>query len=220
MVILAGGRGLRLGPELPKALRTLCGETLLARAVRRFGEWSDDVLVSAPAGLHVEAGGVRVLTDPAAFGPWPGPLVALAWALQHSSRPWTLVVAVDMPLARLELFDYLWARRGEPATQAPEAPSDAAPLGVVPWRRHGPEPLLALYRSEAGPALLALAQAGERAAIRAVPGLPLVRVPEESWRAADPLGVSFLNCNTPEEWSRIEIRIAAEREGHRQNLEE
>lgn len=213
VAILAGGRGLRLGPEVPKALRTLHGETLLARAVRRAGRWSDDVVVCVPAGLRAEVEGVRLLHDPAAFGPWPGPLVALAWALQHASRPWTLVVAVDMPLARLELFDHLWDRRHDPATPAPEAPSGTPPLGVVPWRRHGPEPLLALYRDEAGPALLALAQAGERAAVRAVPGLPLVRVPEESWRAADPLAHSFLNCNTPEEWRQVEAEIAARAEG-------
>lgn len=219
VAILAGGRGLRLGPDLPKALRTLRGETLLARAVRRFRVWSDDVVVCVPAGLGVETDGVRVLADPTAFGPWPGPLVTLAWALQHATRPWTLVVAVDMPLARLELFDYLWERRHDPATEAPEAPSTTPPLGVVPWRRHGPEPLLALYREEAGPALLAIAQAGERAAVRAVPGLPLVRLPEASWRMADPLALSFLNCNTPEEWRQVEERIAAECDARRQNRE-
>jgi molybdopterin-guanine dinucleotide biosynthesis protein A len=177
--------------------------------VRLARAWTDDVAVCLPAELRTEVDGARVVTDPTAFGPRPGPLVALAWALHESRRPWTLVLAVDMPLARRQLFDLLWEQRQEPASDAPEAPSGVPPLGVVPWRRHGPEPLLALYRRDAGAALLALAQGGERAAVRAVPGLPLVRVPEEVWRAADPDGHSFLNCNTPEEWRLVEELAAS-----------
>lgn len=203
-VVLAGGRGIRLGAETPKALRVLDGIPLFERALRFCRELTDDVWLSAPPGLELPASGARVVRDPPAFGPWPGPLVALAWALQAVDRPWALVLAVDLPLVRRPLVDLLGARRGDPASPAPEAPPDAPPLGVVPWRRHGPEPLLAFYRREAGPALLALASAGERAAVRAVPALPLVRVPEAEWRLADPEGASFENANTPEEWARIE----------------
>ena len=213
IAILAGGRGLRLGADVPKALRPLLGETLLARAVRLARTWTDDVSVCLPAELRTEVEGARIVLDPTAFGPRPGPLVTLAWALQESRRPWTLVLAVDMPLARRELFDLLWERRTEVSSEAPEAPSGIPPLGVVPWRRHGPEPLLALYRREAGAALLALARAGERAAVRAVPGLPLVRVPETVWRIADSDGRSFLNCNTPEEWKVVEELAANSLQG-------
>ena len=209
VAILAGGRGLRLGPETPKALRVLRGRTLLERALAIADAWSDDVAVCAPNGLDVGPSGARLVRDPAAFGPWPGPLVALAWALEQAARPWSLVLAVDMPLAQEALFDLLWSRRLDPVTPAEKSPRDAPALGVVPWRRHGPEPLLALYRREAGPALLAMAQAGERAAVRAVPALPLVRIPEAELRIADPLALSFENCNTPEEWRRIEEQLDA-----------
>lgn len=209
-IVLAGGRGIRLGAETPKALRRLHGVPLFERAIRFCRKLTDDVWLSVPPGLELPAAGVRVVRDPPAFGPWPGPLVALAWALQAVDRPWAFVLAVDLPLVRRSLVDLLWARRGEPATPAPEAPAHAPPLGVVPWRRHGPEPLLAFYRREAGAALLAVASAGERAAVRAVPALPLVRVPEADWREIDPGGASFENANTPEEWSRVERQLAEE----------
>ncbi len=211
-IVLAGGRGIRLGPEMPKALRCLGGIPLLERALRLARDFSDDVWVSAPNSLalpSVDAREARVVRDPPAFGPWPGPLVAMSWALGVVERPWALVLAVDLPLARPALLELLWQRRNDRPTPAPSAPAEGPALGVVPWRAHGPEPLLALYRREAGSALLAVATGGERSAMRAVPGLPLVRLDETAWRAADPQALSFENANSPEDWARLERHLAA-----------
>jgi molybdopterin-guanine dinucleotide biosynthesis protein A len=203
---------MRLGPETPKALRSFGGIPLYERAIRFCRGLTDDVWVSVPTGLELPGPGARVVRDPRAFGPWPGPLVALGWALQGIERPWALVLAVDLPLVRRTLVDFLWAKRGEPSTPAPEAPGGPEALAVVPWR-HGPEPLLAFYRREAGPPLLALASGGERAVVRAVAALPLVRVAEEDWRRADPEARSFENANTPGDWARLEQLLLSEEPG-------
>jgi molybdopterin-guanine dinucleotide biosynthesis protein A len=185
---------MRLGPETPKALRSFGGIPLYERAIRFCRGLTDDVWVSVPTGLELPGPGARVVRDPRAFGPWPGPLVALGWALQGIERPWALVLAVDLPLVRRTLVDFLWAKRGEPSTPAPEAP-------------------LAFYRREAGPPLLALASGGERAVVRAVAALPLVRVAEEDWRRADPEARSFENANTPGDWARLEQLLLSEEPG-------
>jgi molybdopterin-guanine dinucleotide biosynthesis protein A len=206
-IILAGGRGFRLGGMIPKALRTLAGKTLLERALDHARCWSDEVWVSAPQEMELPDTGYRIVRDHTAFGPRAGPLVALASALGSVTQPWALVFAVDMPLVSVALFDLLWSRRGQPATAAEGTPDHARALAVMPWRAHGPEPLFALYRKEVAAILLATAQAGERALMRGVSGLPLVRVPEDDLRALDPELSSLANINTREDWEAIEKRI-------------
>lgn len=209
VVVLAGGRGRRLGGETPKALRPLAGRTLLERAVERARLWSGEVCVSAPSGMELPGGDYRVIRDYAGFGPWAGPLVALATSLEAVESPWALVVAADLPFARIAVFDYLWARRREPSTPSPETPSHAEPLGVVPWSPLGPEPLLALYRREAASILFAATHSGERAAGRAVAALPLIRITREDLKTVDPRLESFENLNTAEDWARAERMIAS-----------
>lgn len=209
VIVLAGGRGRRLGGEIPKALRPLAGRSLLDRAVERARRWSEEVCVSAPPGMELPQGDYRIVRDYAGFGQWAGPLVALATSLEAVESPWALVVAADLPFAKVAVFDYLWSRRNEPSTPSPETPSHAEPLGIVPWSPLGPEPLLALYRREAASILFAATHSGERAAVRAVAALPLVRVTREELRTVDPGFESFENLNTPEDWERAEARMGS-----------
>ena len=60
VIVLAGGRGRRLGGETPKALRPLAGRSLLERAVHRVRDWSEEVCVSAPPGMDLPEGDYRV----------------------------------------------------------------------------------------------------------------------------------------------------------------
>jgi len=62
-VVPAAGRGERLGPGAPKALREIAGQPLLAHAVRALADARsvDIVVVAAPVG---EQSAVRLLLDP------------------------------------------------------------------------------------------------------------------------------------------------------------
>jgi molybdopterin-guanine dinucleotide biosynthesis protein A len=208
-IVVAGGRGVRLGEGPPKALRQLGGRTLLERMVERARTWSNEVIVSAPPAMEIPNVGATVVRDAAAFGPWAGPLVALASALGSVRAPWAVALAVDLPFVRDELIELLWSRRMREATPLSGTPSHAEALAVIPWSSRGAEPLCALYRREAAPILMAASREGERALSRAALALPLVQIPEEEVRALDPNLESFTNVNTPEQWTAAEERLRA-----------
>jgi molybdopterin-guanine dinucleotide biosynthesis protein A len=206
-IVLAGGQGTRLGDGPPKALRPFGSSTLLDVALANARAWADEVRVSAPAGMALPIEEDLIVRDHRAFGPRAGPLIALASSLGGVSEPWALVLAVDLPFARREIFDLLWALRGRPATPNPATPHHTEPMAVVPWTARGPEPLLAAYRPEVAPILLAAAADGERAVHRVIASLPAVRVGEDELRSVDPELVSFQNLNTPDDWRQAEVRF-------------
>lgn len=208
-IVLAGGQGMRLGGGVPKALRPLGSSTLLEIALANARGWADDVRVSAPPEMALPIDESLVIRDLRAFGPRAGPLVALASSLGALASEWALVLAVDLPFARRELFDLLWAARTRRTTPHPHVPEHAEPLVVVPWTAGGPEPLLAVYRQEVAAILLAAASDGERAVHRVIASLPAVRVGEDELRTADPELVSFQNVNTPDDWQQAEVRFGA-----------
>ena len=112
-VVPAAGRGERLGPGAPKALRELAGQPLLVHAVRALAEARsvDLVVVAAPAGEH-EA--VRLLLGPVVadteFSVVPGgetrqESVALALRVLPDDVDVVLVHDAARPLAPSELVD-------------------------------------------------------------------------------------------------------------------
>lgn len=92
-VVLAGGRGSRLGADKP--LVPLDGQPLVARAVALFSDLCDETLVMGgpDAGrLAPHVGAARVVADAG-----EGPLVALVEAARHARGERLLVVPADMP---------------------------------------------------------------------------------------------------------------------------
>lgn len=94
-VILAGGKSRRMGRD--KLSLELDGETLLARAVRRFGEAFDRVVVSVG---EKDAGGVAVPCVKDVFVGC-GPMAGLHAALKHCGDD-VFLAAADMPFAEPE----------------------------------------------------------------------------------------------------------------------
>lgn len=45
VIIVAGGKGLRMGCDIPKQFLKICGEPVLMRTVRRFREYSDSLKI-------------------------------------------------------------------------------------------------------------------------------------------------------------------------------
>src|SRR5690242_17648227 len=96
-IVLAGGRGERLGGGRAKALRLLGGMSILDHAVRVVGHRAHAVLVAAPVGLYLRPGGYERVADlPGGEGPLAGLVPSLETAeARGMAFAWTL--AVDQP---------------------------------------------------------------------------------------------------------------------------
>ncbi len=99
-LVLAGGRSTRFGSD--KARHAWRGRPLIEHAVSALQDVADSVLIGA--GSHArpyEVAGARTIRDRFAHC---GPLGGLHAGLSHSSSPWVLVVACDMPAVTAPLL--------------------------------------------------------------------------------------------------------------------
>jgi molybdenum cofactor guanylyltransferase len=186
VVILAGGRGERLGRD--KAGVTLGGQTLLQRALGLFAPFSDDLIVVARADQRLEAWGARVVHDEVPDG---GVLAGMAAGLGAAQHAWCIVVACDMPFVNLRLFGYMLSL----ATGYDV---------VVPKLDVGLEPLHALYHMRCLPALRQALAEGRRRVVSFYESLHVRYILPSESAPFDPLGRSFYNINTPEELARAQ----------------
>ena len=179
--VLCGGRSRRMGRD--KATLPFGDESMLARAVRIAGEVSDDVIVVCPRQLPVPSQ-VRAIADPG-----EGPLVALTAALRSARAGQVLLLACDMPLVTRPMLRHLQALAGERDACVPRIGGIAVPTCAV-------------YRREVVELAEPLVARGARA-LRALLEMLSVRWVEESeLRAVDPDLVSFIDCDTPEDYAR------------------
>jgi molybdopterin-guanine dinucleotide biosynthesis protein A len=197
LLILAGGKSTRMGQD--KAWLMLDGRPLVMRVIDRVLPLVDEVLVSTnqPDAFGAWLPGLPVPTHTVADRyPGAGPLAGLHAGLLAACCDLVLTLATDMPFVDPTLIRFL-------ADLAAGADIDA----VVPQIRSpetgqiGPEPLHAIYRKSCLPAIEGCLKANQR---RVVSFLDRVRVrvvsPDEI-RPYDPRFLSFVNVNTPKDWS-------------------
>lgn len=195
-VLVAGGRGARLGAGVPKALVPLAGETLLARARRALEAACDAVVVVAPAAVGARLGVPTVADAPGAEGPLAGIVAGLA-ARPHARA---LVLGVDFPLLGPDTLRALLARLG-----------DAPALVPAPGGRA--QPLASALAGSVAPRLAAALAAGERSPAAALASLG-AHVLDDAALAALPGGpAAFLNVNTAADLAEAGRRLAAGRAG-------
>ncbi len=186
-LLLAGGPGSRLGGGKP--FRKLAGRRLIDLALAALGQVCPRIIISTNDVLACADLPHAILADR-----WPGrgPLAALATAFLDSPAPGFVVMAVDLPLVRVELLRAL--ARGHGRCKA------LAPMGSR-W----PEPLLAYYSRSCLPAVMRLLQRGE-GRVRALLGATGATImPRAEVQALDPEGLSFLNVNYPEDLERASL---------------
>lgn len=190
-VILAGGRSSRFGRD--KLAEPIDGRPLLSYAIEAVRPFSTEILVVvAPGAAPITAfpDGVTLVHDLVAF---EGPLAGLLAGLAAAREPIVLVVGGDMPTlvgaileAMLAELDALGSRDAPDGVQA-----------VVLEDEHRARPLPMVVRRE--PALAAaehLIEAGERR-LRAITRTLTTRViPESTWRAIDPDGLTLRDIDT------------------------
>ena len=131
-----------------------------------------------------------------------GPLGGLATALT-SCADWVLFVACDMPLVKPELFAHfctLAAMTDDTGTDRWDA--------IVPVVDSYPEALHALYHPRCLPAIVARLATHDRRAISFLPDVRVRYVHEDELRQLDPALHSFVNANTPAEWTQALALLA------------
>lgn len=100
-VILAGGRGTRMG-TVDKGLQPFRGRPMVAHAIERLAPQVSEVLINANQNLDVYAGfGLRVIADE--IEGFAGPLAGFERGLAHASHELVVTVPCDSPFLPADL---------------------------------------------------------------------------------------------------------------------
>jgi molybdopterin-guanine dinucleotide biosynthesis protein A len=201
-LVIAGGRGRRMGTGVPKALLTLGGMTLLERTLRLVRSLCDDVLVCAPPSLGLPVAPEALVADLPAGG---GPLAGLLAGLQARPFDRALALGVDLPLLRAGALRALGERLAGASADA-----TAGTTAVVPAPNSIPQPLAAWYSPGAIPGILERFQSGERSLVQAVMGASPLIVRADALASLEGGEAAFLNVNTPADLELASRRLAEE----------
>ncbi len=179
-VILAGGRGLRMGAQ-DKGLVTFRQQPMVAHVIERFAPQVDTLLINANRHLPAYADfGYPVIPD--AMPDFAGPLAGLQAALAASQHDLVATVPCDTPFIPSDLV----------ARLSSALLSQQAELAVVVTQDR-PQPVFSLCRRALLPALTAFLQQGGRKVGEWHATLKVARV------SFDDQPDAFLNINTPYE---------------------
>ncbi|MCX8126924.1 MAG: molybdenum cofactor guanylyltransferase [Dehalococcoidia bacterium] len=196
-IVLAGGRGLRLGR--PKALEVIGGgDSLLSRVVSRLKVVCSEIIVVTTEDQtrdivlsRIEA---SVVSD---IIPNRGPLGGLYTGLQHSKNELNIAVACDMPFLNAGLLNYLV--------------SLTPGWDIVAPRINGlTEQLHTVYTKKCAGAANQLVRLGRCRVADLFLMLKTRYVDEPELRKYDPELISFFNINTEADLSRARTLIGWE----------
>jgi molybdopterin-guanine dinucleotide biosynthesis protein A len=192
-IILAGGQSRRMGR--PKAALRFGNCSILERLINELSTSFDEILVAAAPEqvepfaiehLLMAHSSARLLRDPL---PFEGAALALARSLSAATNDVVFACSCDMPLLRAGL-----ARSLCTMLEGYEA--------VVPYINGSPQPLCAAYRRNVARFLQAEVLSGERRLTCITSGLRARRPKAVLLRQFDQDLRSFINVNTPEDYSR------------------
>ena len=180
-IVLAGGKSLRVGSC--KAMETICGQSLVKRAIERLKTISNQILIvtsqeqpDLPITREAE-----IVED---IYPGKGPLGGIYTGLLASELPYSIVVACDMPFLNVELLRYL--------IELSEG-FDA----VIPRLEEGKiEPLHAVYSRKCINTIRAELECDHLKISQALDILRVRYVEREEYHRFDPQLLSFFNINS------------------------
>ena len=186
IAILAGGAASRMGGA-DKASLPLNGRRIIDRQVETLRHVSDSIIVVGGQPDRFRDLGVRAVPDVYADC---GALGGIYSALLASDRPWTLVLACDMPFLSLPLLQRL--------TRVPAPGVDM----VMPRTHDGPQPLCAAYAARCADAVRRRIERGLLKAASLAEDVRVEEIGPEELATYDPDGLMFVNVNTPHDYER------------------
>ncbi len=191
-IVLAGGQSRRMGRN--KALMELEGQTLIARVLDRVSSVCDELIISAnDADLYADLP-ARVVPD---VIPRRGALSGIHAGLSAMRNEMALVVACDMPFLNLRLLRYMTVI----------APGYDV---IVPRVEGVYEPLHAIYSANCIAPIAQLLAQGPRRVIDFYQHVQVREVPQDKIVLFE-AELSFMNVNTPQEWTDAQRVIAQRR---------
>jgi molybdopterin-guanine dinucleotide biosynthesis protein A len=187
-MVLAGGRGLRMGGA-DKGLVPYKGQTLVGLALQRLRDQVDVLAVNANRNLpDYTSFGVPVWPDP--DSDFAGPLAGFLTGLRHCKTPYLLTVPCDSPNFPLDLAPRLLQAMQNQQTSVAMAHSGDSRA----------EPVFCLMRIELRPNLTGFLEQGGRKVMQWVQSLSCATVTFDAPHD-DPL--AFANVNTPQELTNL-----------------
>jgi len=187
-IVLAGGRGLRLGRE--KALETINDRNLLQQVITRLSFFNSNIIVvtasQQPFLRFIGYPKLRIVTD---TYPSTGPLGGIYTGLVTSDSVYNLVVACDMPFLNQALLRYMMQL--------------AANFDLVVPRWDGKvEPLHAVYSKGCLAPAVSLLKQGILSITKLFTLVKVRYVEAEEIDRFDPKHLSFFNINTEADLKR------------------
>lgn len=144
VAVLAGGTSSRMGQD--KSLVRIGGEPLISLIVRQLRRRFDEILIGSNEPAKYAFLGCRTISDERAG---QGPLRGIVSVVEAAQRERVFVVACDIPVIDLATVERLIVLAEQYDCVIPVSPT-------------GREPLFAVYRKSAAPAMHAALDAGER----------------------------------------------------------
>ncbi|HXJ06837.1 MAG TPA: molybdenum cofactor guanylyltransferase [Candidatus Acidoferrum sp.] len=196
--VLAGGGSTRFGSD--KALAEFAGKPMLARIIELMRGVTKEVKVVAAPGKYAEFG-AKVVEDR-----WPGegPLGGIVTALLHTQNTepgcvWNLILSCDLPFLTADWMTFLAKRAAESSAQV-----------VLPHSSQGPEPLCAVWQTDARAAIEDQFEKGVRKVTAAIGKLKSEVLDEQDWKRFDSAGRLFWNMNTAADFEEARRIVQAE----------
>ncbi len=194
-VVLAGGRGKRLG--LPKAFLKVNGQRVLDRILDQFsGIFLHSLVITGTYDIVIERQGVSTIKD---IYPNLGPIGGLLTALKHADTEWVFMTGCDYPYLKGQLVELIVRK----AIQNPDFDI------VIPFLHGYYQVLHAAYRKSITQ-IVEKRIADGRYSIKSMLKFTTVRVlpvSEDEIREVDPEMSSFININTAEEFKKFGIQV-------------
>jgi molybdopterin-guanine dinucleotide biosynthesis protein A len=189
-LILAGGRGMRMGGA-DKGLQNHLGMPLALHAMLRLQPQVGALMINANRNLAAyESMGVPVWPDP--ITDFPGPLGGLLAGLEHCDTGWLVTVPCDTPDFPPDLVQRL-------AAAASAAGADVAVAVTLEDGEPRAQPVFSLVRTQLLESLVAYLQAGER---KILPWLKQHGAVEVLFEDA----AAFFNANTVADLQELQRR--------------
>lgn len=180
-IVLAGGKSTRMGTD--KSLLPVGGKPLIQHVCEQLKPHFDGLLIAGGEDTRFDFLDVRVVCDEV---PGQGPLRGIASALAVSRHDLNFVMACDIPWVNNALLHHLLQEAQE---------CDC----VVPVTAEGHyEPLFAVYRKSALPAMRRALEAGQRRIVAAFPHCRVKTLPI-------PPMVKLANINTPDDYKELAL---------------